>query len=127
MATTATITGTIAHNISPLGPSASLNLGAPLVGPTSATGPTLSFSEKVSLSLYCATGSPTTIPFGTLADADVLYIGTDQAAALKLDSSATAIPLAAGGFVLIYKGSVSSATIEPTVLAANVVVLGLGD
>ncbi|MDC1300004.1 hypothetical protein N8Z24_00700 [bacterium] len=67
-----------------------------------------------------------TIPFGTLASGDLLYIGSDAAVDIKLNGSVDAISLEADGYILISDGGITAATVEATLLTATVQVLILG-
>jgi hypothetical protein len=87
----------------------------------------LTYEEGGSNSYIVPVGAPVTIPFGTLASADAVYVGSDQAVDIKLDGSADAISLKADGFVLLSGAGVAAMTIEATGVAANVVVILLGD
>lgn len=122
---TATIAGTITLPNSSGGANSSTIIGAPVVTTSSTTGPTLTFTEKSSNTYNVPTGGAFSIPLGTIASSDILYIGTDQAATVIINSGS--FTLAAGGFMLIYMGGITVApTIEPTSLAATVDIILAG-
>ena len=121
----AVISGTITLPTTTGGANTSVIIGAPTITTSSTAGPTLTFTEKSSNSYNVPTGAPFTIPLGTIASTDLLYIGSDQAATVVLASGS--FSLAAGGFILIYLAGISVApTIEPTLLAANVSIILAG-
>lgn len=123
-----TITGTMLFPASPSGNNQSIPIGAPVVTASSLTGPSLTYTESASKTLYVAQGDGVvTVAFDAIADADFLYIGTDQPIDVKISGSATAIALVAGGFIAIYKGSATSMTVQATTSnAATIVVILLG-
>jgi len=122
---TATISGTVTLPNSSGGANSSTIIGAPVITTDSTTGPTLTFTEKSSNTYSVDSGSPFTIPLGSIAASDILYIGTSQAATVVLNSGS--FVLEAGGFLLIYMAGISVApTIEPTSLAATVDIILAG-
>jgi hypothetical protein len=123
---TATITGTISANVANSGPSAAVQLGSPVITPSSSTGATLEFEEQMTNTFKVPTGGYFTIPFGSISDADILYIGTDQAANVRINGGTEVFTLAVGGFILFYLGSITAIEIEPTALEATVQVSILG-
>jgi hypothetical protein len=128
MSSTATVAGTITAPVSTGGANASLIVGAPSITTSSSSGPTLSYNERVSNTyLVTAAGSPVAVNFGTLADASILYIGTDQAITLIFNGGAETFALAAGAFAMFYKATMSALSITAVALDATVEVLLLGD
>lgn len=124
---TATISGTISYPVSVGGPSASLTLGAPVINPSSTTGPTLTFNEQSTNTYKVVVGAPFTVPFGTISDADILYIGSTQPVSLTFDGHSESFSLAANGFMMLYKTGCSSLVIEATLLDADVQIMLIGD
>lgn len=121
-----TIHGTLTFPTVKGGSTTSPVLGAPTITPSSASGPTLTYTEGGSNTYKCAVGAPVTIPFGTMASADAVYIGSDQAIDITIDGGSP-ISVAADGFILLYKAGIAAITVEATVLEASVVVILLGD
>ena len=110
MSETATISGTISLNVASGGPSASVVLGSPPITPSSTTGATLSFEES-SVNNYTVkqVDGVVVIPFGTVADADILYVGVSQPATVEVD--ANSFSLDAGGFIFMYMASNAALTV----------------
>lgn len=110
MSETATISGTISLNVASGGPSASVVIGSPTITPSSTTGATLSFEESaVNNYVVKQVDGVVVIPFGTVADADILYVGVSQPATVVVD--ANSFSLAAGGFIFMYMASNAALTI----------------
>jgi hypothetical protein len=124
---TLTIAGTFTYDEAPGGPEVSGILGSPVITPTSTTGPTLDYNESIGNVAVLAPAAIYIINFGSLAEADWLYIGTDQPVTVKLNGSVDTISLIAGGFIAIYKGSITAATITCGPVGAKVKYLLLGD
>lgn len=126
---TMTLTGLVSYPIATGGPSASLYVGSPLITPSSSNGFQLTYDESAAKTMYVEQGDGVvSIGFDTISDADFVYIGTDQPIDLKLDGSATAISLVAGGFIIVAMASIVSATVQATTAdAATITVLLLGD
>ncbi len=122
---TATIAGTITFNVTAGGPSASTVLGAPTITPSSTTGPQVTYTESSSNSYSVPTGGPTTIPLGTIADADLVYIGADQDVTITLVPTST-INLTADGFILLSGASITAITVDADAVTATVSVVILG-
>jgi len=121
----ASISGSITLPTTTGGSNTSILIGAPTITTSSTAGPTLTFTEKSSNSYLVPTGGAFSVPLGTIAASDILYIGSDQAVTVVLASGS--FSLAAGGFILIYLAGISVApTIEPTSLAANVSIILAG-
>jgi len=127
MSSLLTIVGTLTFPTVKGGPDTSTVLGAPTVTPSSSSGPQLTYEEGGSSSYLVAVGAPVAIPFGTLASADAVYVGSDQAVDIVLDGGSEKISLAADGFILLSKAGVASMTVEANAVDANVVVILLGD
>ena len=125
---TATISGTITFPIATGGPNASMIIGAPSVTPSSTTGPQLTFTEKSS-NTYKVTvaGGATDIPFGTVADADLVYIGTDQGVSIVFNGGTDTFTLPIGGFILMFGASLTAIEVTATGVDANIDVLIMGD
>jgi len=124
---TATVLGTISYPLAPSGTTATFLIGAPSVT-SSTTGFTLTFTEA-SVNTYSVAQADgvVTIPFGTLTDGDILYLGTDQALDVILNGGTDTISLAVGGFILIANGSCTAATVQAsTINTATVQVAILG-
>ena len=126
MSSELTIAGTLTFPTVTGGPDTSAVLGAPTVTPSSTSGPQLTYEEGGSNSYTIPVGAPVTIPFGTLAAADAVYVGSDQAVDIVLDGG-DAISLKADGFILLSLASIAAMTVEATGVEANVVVILLGD
>jgi hypothetical protein len=124
---TLTIAGTFTYDESPGGPEVSGILGSPVITPTSLTGPTLSYNESIGNVAVLVPMAVYIVNFGSLAVADWVYIGTDQPVTVKLNASADAISLVAGGFISIYKGGITAATVTCGPVGAKVKYLLLGD
>ena len=124
---TATISGTITYPIASGGPDASMIIGTPSITPSSSSGPQLTFTEKSVGSYKVAVGGPVTIPFATVADCDLLYVGSDQPVTIIFNGGAESFTLPIGGFIMMYKASITGMTVEATLLDANVEVLILGE
>ena len=128
MSSTATISGTITYPINTGGPNASMVVGSPSVTPSSTSGPQLTFNEKASGTYVIATGAGTvTIPFGTVADGDLVYVGADQPVEVVFNGGSDTFTLPVGGFILMYGASITAMTVTATLLDATVEVLILGD
>ncbi len=123
----AVIAGTITFPAFLGGPSVSPVLGAPVISPSSSAGPTLSYNEGGANTMKVSSGAPVAVPFGTVASADVFYIGTDQPVQLILNGGAEIISLKAGGFALLYNAGITSATVEATGSDAELSTIILGD
>ena len=124
---TLTIAGTITYPIATGGPNASMVLGAPSVTPSSTTGPTLTFTEKSSNNYLVTTAdSPVTVPFGTVSDADLVYVGTDQPVTITFSGGSDIFTLPIGGFIMFYKASITAMIVTATLLDANIDVLIAG-
>lgn len=124
---TATVSGTITYPIASGGPNASMIIGTPSVTPSSSSGPQLTFNEKSSNTYKVPTGAPTTIPFGTVADGDLVYIGTDQPLSVVFNGGADTFTLPIGGFIMMYGASITAIQATATLLEATVEVLIMGD
>jgi hypothetical protein len=124
---TLTIAGTFTYDESPGGPEVSGIFGSPVITPTSLTGPTLSYNESAGNVAVLVPMATLIINFGTIASADWVYIGTDQPVTVKLNASADAISLVAGGFISIYKGGITAATVTCGPVSAKIKYLLLGD
>lgn len=125
---TATISGTITIPTATGGPNSSMVIGAPSITPSSTSGPTLTFNEKSSNTYGVTTAaSPVTIPMGTIADGDLVYIGTDQPITVIFNGGAESFTLPIGGFMLFYKASITAIQVTATLLDAVVEVLICGD
>lgn len=112
---TGTITGTIVFPTSPSGFSQSIPIGAPVIIAASLVGAQLNYTESATKTLLVTQADGVvTVSFDAIASADILYVGTDQPISVKMNGSATAITLAAGGYILIYKGSMTSMTVQAT-------------
>jgi len=123
-----TILGSINYPISPNNPVVSFVLGSPSAG-TSTSMATISFEEGAT-NTYRATvgGGAITIPFGTVSDGKILYIGADQPVTVTLNGGAEIHSLLADGFIFIANGSLTAATVEASgALDATVSVVVLGD
>jgi hypothetical protein len=109
---TATITGTLVFPASPSGNNQTIPIGAPVITAASTTGAQLTYTEGSAKTLVVAQADGiVTVSFDTITDADILYIGTDQGVSIVIDGSDTPIVLAAGGFIMIHLGSISSMTV----------------
>jgi len=108
---TATIAGTLIYPASPLGTNQTIPIGAPDITAASTAGAQLTYTEGGTNTYVIAQAdSIVTIPFGTLTDADILYIGTDYPLSVVINGSDTPIIIAAGGFIMINAGSITSLT-----------------
>jgi len=125
---TATTTGTIVFPASPAGSNQTIPIGAPDITAASTTGATLTYTEGGAKTLTVTQAAGIIIvSFDTIASADILYVGTDEALSVVIDGSATAIELAAGGFIMIQLGSIASMTVAAsTINTATVLVAILG-
>lgn len=124
---TATISGTITIPTATGGPNSSMVIGAPSITPSSTTGPTLTFTEKSSNTYEVTTAaSPVTIPFGTLTDADLVYIGSDQPVTIIFNGGAESFTLPIGGFIMMFGASITAMQVTATLLDATVEVLIAG-
>ena len=119
------ITGTITTYVTGGGPSASVVLGSPTITPSSTTGPQVTFDESFITYYTIPIGAPTTISLVTMTDVDLIYVGVDAACTLTLIPAAS-ITLAADGFILISKGSITSLAISADAVPANVSIVALG-
>lgn len=124
---TATISGSVTFNVVTDGPSTSIILGSPAVSPSSSTGAQVSFTESLTSTLSVPTAAPTSIPFGTIASANVLYIGVSTACTVILDGGAEEINLSAGGQLLLTNAGITSATVQADTSQATVTYIVLGD
>ncbi len=112
---TATISGSMAFPSTPGGADQTILIGAPTITASSTTGPQLTYTEGSSKTLKVAQGDGVvSVSFDTVADADILYIGSDYPVDVKLNGSSDAISLAAGGFIMVYLGSATAMTVEAT-------------
>jgi len=122
---TAVISGTITLPNSSGGANASTIIGAPVITTSSTAGPTLTFSEKSSNTYSVESGVPLTVPLGTIASSDLLYIGSSQAVSISLNSGT--IVLDPGGFILIYLAGITVApVITATALTATIDIILAG-
>jgi len=122
---TATIAGTITLPNSSGGSNTSVIIGSPSITTASTTGPTLTFTEKSSNTFVVAVGSPLTVPLGTIASSDILYIGSDAAVSIVLNTGTFTI--AAGGFIMLYMAGITVApVITATPVDANVEIILAG-
>jgi len=119
MSSTATMSGTITAYVTGSGPSASIALGSPTVSPSSTSGPSITFDESMITYYSVPTSAPTSISMGTISEATLVYVGSDQAITLTLVPTAT-INLDADGFILISGASVTSISAQADSLDANV-------
>jgi hypothetical protein len=123
---TATISGTVVLPAAVGGANTSVILGAPEITPSSTTGAQLTYTESSVNSYNIPVGAPLVIPFGTISSADLVYIGTDQEIEIAYNGGTDLITLAAGGMDLKLNGGITAISIEPTTLAANVIVVLAG-
>lgn len=124
---TLTVSGTFTYEEAPGGPDVSGIFGSPVITPASTTGPTLDYNESIGNVAVLAPAAVYIINFGTLASADWVYIGTDQPVTVKLNGSTDEIDLAAGGFMAIFNGGMTAATVTCGPVSAKVKYLLLGD
>jgi len=124
---TATLTGTIAYPTVTGGANTSVILGAPTITSSDTTGPQLTYNEGGANSYKIVTGAPVAIPFGTVASADMVYVGTDAAIQVVLNGGTDTFNIAADGAMMFYKAGITAITITATPVDANVVVALLGD
>ena len=122
----AVISGTITIPTASGGPDSSMIIGAPLITPSSTSAATLTFTEKSSNTYLVATGGPVTIPFGTIAIGNLLYLGTDQPLTFTFSGGAEIVTLAAGGFVMFYNAGITALIATATLLDATLDVLIAG-
>lgn len=120
---TATISGTIVLPATVGGADTSVIIGAPSITPSSTTGAQLTYTESSVNSYKVSTSTPLTVPFGTLATADLVYIGTDQEIEVIYNGGAEAITLAADGLELKLSAGITGIVITATTLDANVIVI----
>lgn len=123
---TATISGTIVLPAAVGGANTSVILGTPEITPSSTTGAQLTYTESSVNSYNIPVGAPLVIPFGTISSADLVYIGADQEIEIAYNGGTDLITLAAGGMDLKLNGGITAISIEPTTLAANVIVVLAG-
>ena len=102
-------------------------IGAPTVTSTSSTGAEFSYNEGGAQSLVVGTSAPTSLPMGTIATANVFYVGTNQPVNLILNGGAETISLGTGGFILLGSAGITEATVQATTSQATVTFVGLGD
>jgi hypothetical protein len=124
---TATITGTISYPIVTGGPTSSIYLGSPSIDSSSSAGATISFSEGGTQTVVAPSGSPTTLPMGTVANGSLIYVGSSQPVSLVLNGGSDTIYIAADGFVLLSKCTVTELTVQATSSQAIVTFMVLGD
>jgi len=115
MSNTATVSGTVTIYAAPTAPTAAISIGAPVISPSSTTGAQLTYEEGGANIMVVAQGDGVvTVPFGTVSDADLFYLGTDQPVTVVLNGGAESHTLAAGGFMFCYMQSVTAATVQAT-------------
>jgi hypothetical protein len=124
---TATVTGSITYPVSVGGPNASMVMGSPVINPTSTTSATVTFNELSNNTYLIPLTTPTTIPFGTIASGNLVYIGTTQPITLTINGASPTFSLAAGGFVMLSGAAITALTAVSTLIASSVQVLILGD
>ncbi len=122
----ATIDGTLVFPAAPSGANQTLLLGTPVITSASTAGAQLTYTEG-NTSTYTVTQAAgiVTIPFGTLTDADILYVGSDQALSVVINGSDTPIILEAGGFIMVHLGSITSLTVAAGGIDTATVVVAL--
>lgn len=123
---TATISGTITIPAAVGGANATIIIGAPAITPSDTTGAQLTYTESSIKSYYIPVGAPYVISLGTIASADLVYVGTDQEIYVAYNGASDKITVAADGFDLVLNGGITGIAIEPTTLAANVIVVAAG-
>ena len=125
---TLTMTGTVVWPASSGGSNSTLIIGSPSVTSSSSTGPQLTFAEQ-SCNTYVITSaaSPFTVPTGSLASIDFMYIGTDQAITYILNGGAETVSLAADGFSILYNAGITAISISAVAVDATVQILLAGD
>lgn len=111
---TCTITGTISGYVVEGGPTAAIQVGSPVVTPSSTTGDTLTYTESnvYNMTILQADGA-VAISFNKIADADLVYIGTDYAADIVMNAGTFTFG-ATGGYILVKAASITAATVEAT-------------
>lgn len=124
---TATISGKITYPLVSGGPDTSILLGSPSVTPASSEGAQISFGEGGTQTLIASSGSPVTLPMGTVEVGSLLYVGSNQPVTLKLNGGTENISISAGGFILLSQCEVTSAVIEATGSQATITYAILGD
>lgn len=123
---TATTAGTITLPAAISGADTSIIIGAPYITPSSTAGAALTYTESSVNSYVVPIGAPLVIPFGSIASADLVYVGTDQITDVIYDGGAQTFQLAINGFDLRYMAGITAISVQPTVLAANIIVVLAG-
>ena len=123
---TATVSGTISYPLFLGGPTVSAVLGAPVTNPTDSSW-TLTYGEGGSTTYKIAALGTQAVSFGSVADADLVYIGSDQEVTVTMNGGADTFTISAGGFMMFGKCSCTEASITAGVVAAEVSVIVLGD
>ena len=125
---TCTTVGTISFPVFALGPSSSVVIGSPLLGPSTATtGHQVTFTEGGLQTLKITAAGTQAVAFNSVASGAFVYIGCSKACEVTLDGSDTPIALADGGMIIVSKAGLISISIEAGVLDTEVAVILLGD
>ena len=111
---TLTISGTLSGYVAEGGPTAAIYIGSPVITPSSTTGDTLTYTESNVYNMTIVQGDgAVAIAFNKIADADLIYIGTDYAAEIVINSGTFTFG-STGGYILIKAASITAATVEAT-------------
>jgi hypothetical protein len=124
---TLTISGTMTFPLFNGGPNTSAVVGAPVVNPSSTSGPTLDYDEGGAKTLSVSAGGSVSLSFDSVADGDFLYIGCDKSVSLVFNGGADSFTLSDGGFCMFYLGSMTQVDITGGAVDSEVSAIILGD
>jgi hypothetical protein len=123
---TLTISGTMTYPVFAGGPNTSVVIGTPNATPTSSS-VTLTFEEGGATTYSIAASGTQAISFGSVADADHVYIGTDAEVTVTMNGGTDTFTIGAGGFMIFHLCSCTAASITAGAAPAEVSVMVLGD
>ena len=124
---TATVSGTISYPLVAGQPSSVIYLGNPTITSASTTGAQITFTEGGTQTVIVGSSSPVTLPMGTVASGNMIYIGANQPVSLILNGGAEVISIAGDGFVVLSKCGITGATLQATSADATVTFTVRGD
>jgi hypothetical protein len=128
MSSTLSIVGNMIFPNAPGGTNNSLPIGSPDVTPSSTTGAQLTYDEKAYFEYVIAAAGTQVVNFGSVADGDFVYIGTDQPITYTINGGTEVHSLAAGGFMMQSNASITALTLTSVApVDATVVVAIFGD
>ena len=122
---TLTLTGTMTFPAFLGGPDISPVIGSPTANPTSSS-VTLTYDEGGLSTYQIAALATQAVSFGSVSDGDFVYIGSDQEITVTMNGGGDTFTISAGGHMMFFKCSCTSASITAGVVDAEVAVIVLG-